>query len=222
MIYLLGPVFCRDVVALLLAHEASCNVQDGKGSTPLHLAAWAGHTEVVRTLLHQGPSVSNVNHQVTCHSSPHPCMPGVSLIRLFIISPNTHSLSHLTHSLTCLHSLILSLIPSYPYANFFIPRHSLPSPTYIPPHPYTFSHNLTLIPSHLNSRFLTPHTLTSSPCSSYTHSLTLYTITLTHPHPMTPSHRHRLLALTHLSLTDTVTLVLTSAPSSFPPHSFTE
>ncbi|XP_045113553.1 ankyrin repeat and SAM domain-containing protein 1A-like isoform X12 [Portunus trituberculatus] len=53
----------KDVVALLLAHEASCNVQDGEGSTPLHLAAWAGHTEVVRTLLHQGPSISNVNHQ---------------------------------------------------------------------------------------------------------------------------------------------------------------
>ncbi|XP_050721936.1 ankyrin repeat and SAM domain-containing protein 1A-like [Eriocheir sinensis] len=53
----------KDVVSLLLAHEASCNVQDSKGSTPLHLAAWAGHTEVVKILLHQGPSISNVNHQ---------------------------------------------------------------------------------------------------------------------------------------------------------------
>ncbi|XP_042233605.1 ankyrin repeat and sterile alpha motif domain-containing protein 1B-like isoform X2 [Homarus americanus] len=53
----------KDVVSLLLAHEASCNVQDGKGSTPLHLAAWAGHTEVVKALLHQGPSLANVNHQ---------------------------------------------------------------------------------------------------------------------------------------------------------------
>ncbi|XP_037796588.1 ankyrin repeat and sterile alpha motif domain-containing protein 1B-like, partial [Penaeus monodon] len=54
----------KEVVSLLLAHEASCNVQDLKGSTPLHLAAWAGHTEVVRALLHQGPSVANVNHQL--------------------------------------------------------------------------------------------------------------------------------------------------------------
>ncbi|KAK7065191.1 Ankyrin repeat and sterile alpha motif domain-containing protein 1B [Halocaridina rubra] len=53
----------RDVVSLLLAHEASTNVQDFEGSTPLHLAAWAGHTEVVRTLLQQGPSIPNVNHQ---------------------------------------------------------------------------------------------------------------------------------------------------------------
>ncbi|XP_066942494.1 ankyrin repeat and SAM domain-containing protein 1A-like isoform X5 [Macrobrachium rosenbergii] len=53
----------KDVVSLLLAHEASTNVQDFKGSTPLHLAAWAGHVEVVRALLQQGPSIPNVNHQ---------------------------------------------------------------------------------------------------------------------------------------------------------------
>ena len=50
---------------MLLSHEASVNVQDQKGSTPLHLAAWAGHTDVVDILLDQGPSVPIVNHQVS-------------------------------------------------------------------------------------------------------------------------------------------------------------
>uniref|UniRef100_A0A2R5L4L3 Putative cask-interacting adaptor protein caskin n=1 Tax=Ornithodoros turicata TaxID=34597 RepID=A0A2R5L4L3_9ACAR len=52
----------RDVVALLLDHEASVNVVDNKGSTPLHLAAWTGNTDIVRLLLERGPSVPNVNH----------------------------------------------------------------------------------------------------------------------------------------------------------------
>ncbi|XP_034939821.1 ankyrin repeat and SAM domain-containing protein 1A-like [Chelonus insularis] len=51
----------RDVVKLLLQHEASTNVVDAKGSSPLHLAAWAGDAEIVKLLLSQGPSVPNVN-----------------------------------------------------------------------------------------------------------------------------------------------------------------
>lgn len=52
----------REIVALLLDHEASANVVDGQGSTPLHLAAWTGNTDVVRLLLERGPSLANVNH----------------------------------------------------------------------------------------------------------------------------------------------------------------
>ena len=46
---------------MLLSHEASCNVVDDKGSSPLHLAAWTGNSDIVGLLLHQGPSVPNVN-----------------------------------------------------------------------------------------------------------------------------------------------------------------
>lgn len=51
----------RDVVEMLLSHEASCNVVDDKGSSPLHLAAWKGDEQVVSLLLTHGPSVPNVN-----------------------------------------------------------------------------------------------------------------------------------------------------------------
>jgi ankyrin repeat protein len=49
------------VVRLLLQYEASTNVVDAKGSSPLHLAAWAGHGDIVRLILSQGPSVPKVN-----------------------------------------------------------------------------------------------------------------------------------------------------------------
>jgi len=51
----------RDVVVLLLEHEASPNIVDIKGSTPLHLAAWAGHTDIVRLILTQGVRVTQIN-----------------------------------------------------------------------------------------------------------------------------------------------------------------
>ncbi|KAG8221864.1 hypothetical protein J437_LFUL003240 [Ladona fulva] len=53
-----------EVVQLLLGHEASTNIADGKGSTPLHLAAWTGNEDIVRLLLCHGPSVPNVNLKV--------------------------------------------------------------------------------------------------------------------------------------------------------------
>ena len=53
--------FCREVVKLLLQHEASTNIVDAKGSSPLHLAAWSGNSEIVRLILSQGPSVPDVN-----------------------------------------------------------------------------------------------------------------------------------------------------------------
>ena len=51
----------RHIVELLLTYEASCNAADEKGSSPLHLAAWAGFAPIVDTLLVHGPSVANAN-----------------------------------------------------------------------------------------------------------------------------------------------------------------
>nr|XP_022903921.1 ankyrin repeat and sterile alpha motif domain-containing protein 1B-like isoform X1 [Onthophagus taurus] len=50
----------REIVRLLLEHDASINIVDSKGSTPLHLAAWSGNADIARMLL-KGPSLCNVN-----------------------------------------------------------------------------------------------------------------------------------------------------------------
>ncbi|KAL1458965.1 hypothetical protein WDU94_010984, partial [Cyamophila willieti] len=55
------PTCYRDIVELLLVNEASVNIVDAKGSSPLHLAAWTGNLDIVRLLLCHGPSVPNVN-----------------------------------------------------------------------------------------------------------------------------------------------------------------
>ena len=55
----------RDIVELLLSYEASCNSADDKGSSPLHLASWAGFKEIVEMLLTKGPSIANVNLTVS-------------------------------------------------------------------------------------------------------------------------------------------------------------
>ncbi|KPP69777.1 hypothetical protein Z043_111434 [Scleropages formosus] len=52
-----------DVVLKLLQFEASTNVADSKGCFPLHLAAWKGDVEIVRILIHHGPSHCRVNEQ---------------------------------------------------------------------------------------------------------------------------------------------------------------
>lgn len=49
---------------LLLTNEASANIVDVKGSSPLHLAAWSGNVDIVRMLLCHGPSIPNVNLMV--------------------------------------------------------------------------------------------------------------------------------------------------------------
>ena len=54
-----------EIVELLLSYEASCNSADDKGSSPLHLAAWAGHAAIVEILLTRGPSIANVNLTVS-------------------------------------------------------------------------------------------------------------------------------------------------------------
>lgn len=57
-------IFCRKIVELLLTNEASANIVDVKGSSPLHLAAWSGNVDIVRMLLCHGPSIPNVNLMV--------------------------------------------------------------------------------------------------------------------------------------------------------------
>ena len=54
---------------LLLTYEASCNAADEKGSSPLHLAAWAGFAAIVDTLLVHGPSVANANLTVRARAA---------------------------------------------------------------------------------------------------------------------------------------------------------
>ena len=59
-----SPLCYRDIVRLLLEHEASVNIVDSKGSSPLHLAAWSGNADIARSLL-KGSSVCNVNLTVS-------------------------------------------------------------------------------------------------------------------------------------------------------------
>ena len=59
--------YYRDIVKLLLINEASTNIVDVKGSSPLHLAAWSGNVDIVRMLLCHGPSIPNVNLMVCVH-----------------------------------------------------------------------------------------------------------------------------------------------------------
>ncbi|GBM23072.1 Ankyrin repeat and SAM domain-containing protein 1A [Araneus ventricosus] len=59
----------KEIVALLLTHEASANIVDHKGCTPLHLAAWSGNTDIVELLLTHGPSFPSVNHMNFDHES---------------------------------------------------------------------------------------------------------------------------------------------------------
>lgn len=40
------------VITLLLANGARVNVQDNGGRTPLHMAAWEGHYDVVVRVVH--------------------------------------------------------------------------------------------------------------------------------------------------------------------------
>lgn len=70
----------RDVVEVLLRNDALTNVADSKGCYPLHLAAWKGDAQIVRLLIHQGPSHTRVNEQV-----------GRETVLRLIQSPDMHS-----------------------------------------------------------------------------------------------------------------------------------
>uniref|UniRef100_A0A8C6UG00 Ankyrin repeat and sterile alpha motif domain containing 1B n=1 Tax=Neogobius melanostomus TaxID=47308 RepID=A0A8C6UG00_9GOBI len=62
-----------EVVLRLLQFEASTNVADSKGCFPLHLAAWRGDVDIVRILLHHGPSHCRVNQQNHERETPLHC-----------------------------------------------------------------------------------------------------------------------------------------------------
>ena len=52
------------MVLALLAAKATVTEVDSKGCTPLHLAAWNGHTDICDTLLQSTSDKSIVNVQV--------------------------------------------------------------------------------------------------------------------------------------------------------------
>ncbi|XP_069797677.1 ankyrin repeat and SAM domain-containing protein 1A-like isoform X6 [Narcine bancroftii] len=65
LFYLNSTLILPEVVEMLLKNEASTNIADNKGCYPLHLAAWKGDAQIVRLLIHQGPSHAKVNEQNT-------------------------------------------------------------------------------------------------------------------------------------------------------------
>ena len=60
-----SPACCREIVGLLLKHQASPNIVDRKGSSPLHLAAWAAHIDIVYILLTTGIGETQINLRVS-------------------------------------------------------------------------------------------------------------------------------------------------------------
>lgn len=58
---------------ILLAYEASANLPDARGSTPLHLAAWAGHQDIVNQLVTHPHRPANPNQQTDDRQTPAHC-----------------------------------------------------------------------------------------------------------------------------------------------------
>ena len=49
---------------MLLGRQVCADIVDSQGSTPLHLAAWAGHQEIAELLVH-ATAVETVNAKVS-------------------------------------------------------------------------------------------------------------------------------------------------------------
>lgn len=62
-----------DIVRVLLANDASPNLPDSRGSSPLHLAAWAGHQEIVNLLLTNPNRPAKPNLQTDDNETPLHC-----------------------------------------------------------------------------------------------------------------------------------------------------
>jgi ankyrin repeat and SAM domain-containing protein 1 len=65
--------FIRDVVRLLLQYDATPNLPDSRGSSALHLAAWAGHQDICKLLLTHSHRPANPNLQTVDNCTPLHC-----------------------------------------------------------------------------------------------------------------------------------------------------
>lgn len=71
--YSQSPLHRSHIVHVLLAHDASANLPDARGSTPLHLAAWAGHQDIVNQLVTHAHRPANPNQQTDDRQTPAHC-----------------------------------------------------------------------------------------------------------------------------------------------------
>lgn len=62
-----------EIVCLLLQHDAETNLPDSRGSSPLHLAAWAGHQDIIKILLTHPYHPANPNFQTIDKETPLHC-----------------------------------------------------------------------------------------------------------------------------------------------------
>lgn len=103
---------------MLLAHDLNVNVENGHGQTPLHMAAWAGHLEIIKLLLaHPDIDVNKQNslgwtplYWATVHNKP-------EVVKLLLDHPNAvidiaaiYGRTPLENALAADHGEILALL----------------------------------------------------------------------------------------------------------------